>query len=90
MTKNIIARENKNSLKCLLGDLKEKIYEEYVYNKVNSFSFAALCKNDVINENIQRFKPVIADMIKEKTGSNDQISAGVKCISNEISFGLSI
>ena len=87
--KNIIARENKESLKYLLGDLKEKIYEEYVYNKENHF-FSTLCKNGVVNENIQNFKPIIANLIKEKTGSNDQISAGIKCLSNEISFGLSI
>ena len=49
-----------------------------------------ICKNNVINTEMGDLKIIADDLVKGKIGSADQVSAGIKCLSNDTSFALSI
>ncbi|MBI2096436.1 MAG: hypothetical protein HYT43_02270 [Candidatus Taylorbacteria bacterium] len=86
--KNIIARENDGWIKSSLLEFKKVANEEL--ERARWKSVAALCKNNAINTEIGSLKIIADDLVKRKIGSYDQASAGIKCLSNETSFALSI
>ena len=85
-TSQLIIQNNNDQLRSKLLAFKRAALEEA--NKTNSYE--AVCASKLINTNTVGMKSIADDIVRMKVGATDQVSAGINCISNNVSYGVQV